>query len=259
MEPSSETLRPATRKPSEVTDAFWVSAWRRGGGYPAHTARGGKWLVFMPKADVDKVWARIVAALDAGKLGDDAAKVSTARPSPNASSPDEEVVCVYTYDGDDEADVWRVRKALRRLGFTQPLGWKSDQATRAGLYEDSRPGGCESVSGIGLRSHLCIEYQERQHPCQPLLRRRGWYLELTVTCPCLSRNYGVNRLSMSSDPSDMMPRYRHASKNAGDFLLSDGHIKSMTKGGINWYKSVFVQGQYEATSAVVLTDAVMNL
>jgi hypothetical protein len=123
-----------TRKPSEVTDAAWVVARWENGGYPAHSARGGKWLVFMPKAEVDEVWARIVAALDAGELGD-VAKVSTARPSPYASHPDEEVVCVYTYDGDDEADVWRVREALRRLGFTQPLGWKSDQATREGRYE----------------------------------------------------------------------------------------------------------------------------
>lgn len=45
---------------------------------------------------------------------------------------------------------------------------------------------------------------------------------------------------------DMMPRYRHAGKTASNFLFSDGHVKSVTKGGINWYKNIYVQGQYES-------------
>ncbi len=44
---------------------------------------------------------------------------------------------------------------------------------------------------------------------------------------------------------DMMPRYRHAGNSASNFLFSDGHAKSMSKGSINWYKNIYVQGQYE--------------
>lgn len=133
--PSSPGASSSTaRKPSEVTDDYWVGAQRRGGTYPAHTARGGKWLVFVPAVDVDAMWMQITATLDAGDLGDQA-KVSTARPNPNATDPARNVVCVYTYDGDDETDVWRVRAGLRRLGITQPLSWKADHATRDGLYQ----------------------------------------------------------------------------------------------------------------------------
>ena len=44
---------------------------------------------------------------------------------------------------------------------------------------------------------------------------------------------------------DMMPRYRHQS-NTSDFLFADGHVKSIQRGGINWYKNIYVQGQYES-------------
>lgn len=136
--PSARALAPETgvgaRMPSEVADDFWVRAKRTGDDYPAHTERGGKWLVFVPTADLDEVWGRIKAALEAGSLGTQA-KASTALPNPNAADSAEKVICVYTYDGDDEADVWRVRAGLRRLGITQPLFWKGDQATRDGQYQ----------------------------------------------------------------------------------------------------------------------------
>jgi prepilin-type N-terminal cleavage/methylation domain-containing protein/prepilin-type processing-associated H-X9-DG protein len=44
---------------------------------------------------------------------------------------------------------------------------------------------------------------------------------------------------------DMMPRYRHAGNTATNVLFSDGHVKSMTKGSVNWYKNIYVQGQYD--------------
>lgn len=44
---------------------------------------------------------------------------------------------------------------------------------------------------------------------------------------------------------DMMPRYRHAGNSSSNFLFSDGHVKSITKGNLNWYKNIYVQGQYE--------------
>ncbi len=44
---------------------------------------------------------------------------------------------------------------------------------------------------------------------------------------------------------DMMPRYRHAGNSSSSFLFSDGHVKSLAKGRVNWYKNIYVQGQYQ--------------
>ena len=45
---------------------------------------------------------------------------------------------------------------------------------------------------------------------------------------------------------DMMPRYRHAGNTISNFLYADGHVKSIKKGGINWYKNIYVEGQYQS-------------
>jgi hypothetical protein len=44
--------------PSRITGSPWVYAERQKGEYPAHTERGGKWLVFVDKARLDEVWAK---------------------------------------------------------------------------------------------------------------------------------------------------------------------------------------------------------
>src|SRR4051812_26528715 len=100
------------RKPSEVTNVYWLSATRQEGEYPAHTEMGGKWLIFVPISQVDEVWARIKSATERGLLGQ-VAKVATSMPNPNAASPDKRVICVYTYDWTDETDVRRIREQLR--------------------------------------------------------------------------------------------------------------------------------------------------
>jgi hypothetical protein len=121
------------RKPSEVSDVSWLCADRRCGDYPADTERCGKWLLFVPVEQIDGVWDKVRAATEEGRLGG-SAKVATARPSPLASNPAVRVVCVYTYDWADEADVMRVRAELRGLGFTAKIAYKADEDTLAGNY-----------------------------------------------------------------------------------------------------------------------------
>ena len=41
----------------------------------------------------------------------------------------------------------------------------------------------------------------------------------------------------------MMPRYRH--NDMSDFLFSDGHVKSLHKGAVNWYKNVYIPTDYQ--------------
>lgn len=47
---------------------------------------------------------------------------------------DSHVICIYTYDHEDESDVMRVREKLRELGFAENLGYKTDAATYSGVY-----------------------------------------------------------------------------------------------------------------------------
>lgn len=121
-------------KPSQITDTFWLHATLQVGTYPKATERCGKWLLFIPVAEVDKAWEKIKIATHEGLLGS-SAKVATARPNPNAARPDERVICVYTYDWTDVEDVRRIRDELRRLGFTRKIPYKSDEDTHTGKYE----------------------------------------------------------------------------------------------------------------------------
>jgi hypothetical protein len=123
-----------TLQPSEETTPFFLWAFARGIRYPAPTKRSGKWLLFVPKADVDEVWPRLREALDTGRLGA-CAKVSTARPNLNSPDPKRHVICVYTYDSKDIKDKNRVLASLRELGFKGSIPYKTDEDTRAGHYK----------------------------------------------------------------------------------------------------------------------------
>jgi hypothetical protein len=124
---------PVQPQPSGVVDAYWLFATRACGAYPPPTVNSGKWLVFVPRSAVDALWATIKAATESGLLGD-SAKVSTARPNPNAREPDQHVICIYTYDWTDQGDVRRVRQTLRDLGVVRKIPYKADQETLAGKY-----------------------------------------------------------------------------------------------------------------------------
>src|SRR3990172_1092373 len=97
------------RKPSQVTEVYWLYAERRMGNYPQPTSKSGKWLLFIPNDEIDTVWGGVKQATESGKLGG-SSKVSTARPNRNAVDPAKAVICVYTYHSSDERDVMRARE-----------------------------------------------------------------------------------------------------------------------------------------------------
>jgi hypothetical protein len=137
MKRSTPAMTSAKRDlPSRAKHDYWIYAYRQKGNYPAHTHRAGKWLIFVPIESVDEVWEKIRLAVEHGELGQ-SAKVSTARPNAIAPNRSRRVICVYTYDSDDAADVRRIRAALRALGIRHRIPYKTDKATEDGRYTRS--------------------------------------------------------------------------------------------------------------------------
>lgn len=120
-------------RPSQFTGDYYLHT---AGPEPAEGSarRPGKWLIFVSRSRIDALWETIRRAVQGGRLGH-AAKVSTALPNPLSPDPKKHVICVYTADEDDATEVRRVREALRELGITWKIPYKSDAATRAGQYE----------------------------------------------------------------------------------------------------------------------------
>ena len=123
----------AEANPSEVTEVYWLYAVRKKGTYPRPTPYSGKWLIFVNRNDIDAIWTTIKQATEEGKLGG-STKVATAKPNPYATDPKTKVICVYTYDWADEADVRRIRAELRALGITQKISYKADADTLRDKY-----------------------------------------------------------------------------------------------------------------------------
>jgi hypothetical protein len=123
----------ADDRPSRFTGDYYLHAT---GPQPAEGSvrRPGKWLIFVSRSRVDGLWNEIRRAVKAGRLGH-AAKVSTALPNPTSPDSKKHCIFVYTADEDDPVDVRRVRDALRQLGITWKIPYKSDAATRAGQHE----------------------------------------------------------------------------------------------------------------------------
>jgi Domain of unknown function (DUF1917) len=117
-------------RPSTCRDSLWLAVLGpvSAGAYSVWT---GTWLLWVPAEEVDERWPAIAGATVVGFLGI-AAKVSTAAHPRNAGG--EHVICVYTADCQDHADVARVLAMLRDLGYSGRLSYKEDGMTYAGRY-----------------------------------------------------------------------------------------------------------------------------
>jgi hypothetical protein len=119
--------------PTKTTQMYWIVQDAPGSAPEAiEDENAGKWLLFQEPDLVDAVWKKVRDATVALDLGI-SAKVSTAKPNPD-SRDNRKVVYVYTKDWADEADVLRVRKKLRELGFVDRIGYKRNIETFAGEY-----------------------------------------------------------------------------------------------------------------------------
>jgi hypothetical protein len=141
------------RKPSQVTTDPWVYAASpdRRAGAVGISKWCGKWLLFIPAPHADRVWVQVRNATTAGHLGTAAKCASASQPANDRGTV---VMCVYTADCRDLADVKRVLAALRDLGHQGRLNYKEDVATYAGLYaNDSTPASLyTSAAGLAIRT-----------------------------------------------------------------------------------------------------------
>jgi len=119
--------------PSRTFQARWIE--QEAPDAPRNAAgieKAGKWLIFLPPKEVDKIWRLIRDRTWEGKLGI-SAKVSTAKPDPDARD-ERKVIYVYTADWEDEEDVMRVREELRKIGIIDRIGYKRNLETFKGEY-----------------------------------------------------------------------------------------------------------------------------
>ncbi|MGW4274186.1 putative phosphothreonine lyase domain-containing protein [Streptomyces seoulensis] len=124
---------PTGLSPATTTDRPWLWALA-----PDGDARPtwGKWLWFLPVATLDSGWRLIHEAVQADRLGP-LAKAGTLA---NAARGDDtrRVICIYTADQNqrraNKVEAERVLFALRHLGVTHRLAYKTNDTTDADVY-----------------------------------------------------------------------------------------------------------------------------
>lgn len=100
----------------------------------------GKWMLFPNKSELPRCWQAVAEATSQGRLGP-ACKVAT--PNPLSGKVDT-LICVYTYDFTDEADVRRVLNELLELKLgpcrvdSRPIYYKCDAYTHLEIESGNR-------------------------------------------------------------------------------------------------------------------------
>ena len=106
----------------------------------------GKWMLFLSAKSVDAVWAKVRSLLLENNLG------YSAKVAPALHAGAAYLLCIYTQDHDDIADVFRVLKAIRKSGLSsQAIHYKTDDATYRGEY-------CINPSGVNSGKKLVSKY-----------------------------------------------------------------------------------------------------
>ncbi|GEM_PF-922647 len=131
------------KKPSNTDDVDWIYAESKK-DYPASTENSGKWLIFGYLKYIDEVWNKISVATEEGKLGN-LSKCGTAKRNPSTA-----VICVYTYDSEDRADVARIAWELFKIGVVQKqtMNYKTDNDTTTRKYAHK---GDKKISKYSIR------------------------------------------------------------------------------------------------------------
>lgn len=89
----------------------------------------GKWLLYRAPEAIDDLWPQLKESVQAGRLGI-SMKASTPVTGVQEAAG---LICVYTKDWRDIADIRRVVAGLRALGITDRLYYKADAQTLIGI------------------------------------------------------------------------------------------------------------------------------
>ncbi len=117
----------------------WVYAMckKKSNHYPESIkGKGGKWLIFVPEKDIDKVWMKIRKVMLKNELVRYAKCSTILKNTQSGLNKTDCVMCIYTYDYRDEIDVRVVRYKLKKLGFRDKIYYKTDVSTNKGNYSD---------------------------------------------------------------------------------------------------------------------------
>lgn len=125
-----KVLYAAADLPSKDRSCFWHQALSPAVKSFVSNDKTGKWCVMLTATEVDAAWAKIKAAVETNRLL--CAKAATRLSSERHGGSF--VICVYTADWSDEADLHQSRAVLRELGFEQPLRYKRDIETINNVY-----------------------------------------------------------------------------------------------------------------------------
>lgn len=116
-------------RPSQDNKNVWLQAAAPSLRSFESNERTGKWCIFRSEYEIDQAWATVKELAATEKLL--LAKVSTAI---GCRYHDGHVICIYTLDWSDHADLMTVRQILRAAGFTEELGYKRDIDTARRIY-----------------------------------------------------------------------------------------------------------------------------
>ncbi|KIW88963.1 uncharacterized protein Z519_10447 [Cladophialophora bantiana CBS 173.52] len=144
----------------------------------AQRVTSGKWMLFPQEGEVDRVWAVVAHAVWEGKLGT-AAKVATAKgegeimiddgggSGGGGQDRDQRLICVYTQDFSDQADIKRVLRALKDLGLLHLRLDRSNGGFKTIYYK------CDAYTHLDLSSGN--EYKLKASLCSSRDLFPEWY------------------------------------------------------------------------------------
>lgn len=92
------------QKPSKEIYRYWVPARPSKKFDHLDNSKFGKWLIFVPVKDIDKVWEQIKISTKQNLLGF-SSQSSTELGWYEHKKPPHYVICVHTYDYDDVNDI----------------------------------------------------------------------------------------------------------------------------------------------------------
>ncbi|KLJ05469.1 hypothetical protein EMPG_11048 [Blastomyces silverae] len=109
----------------------------------ASKIKSGKWMLFPSVGRVDRVWGIVAESTARGQLGIGAKVATDGGGSGTGSANKPRVICVYTADFDDKADITRVLVKMKQLGLFrsgqewQPIYYKCDAYTYLGIMRNN--------------------------------------------------------------------------------------------------------------------------